>query len=167
MPDFKFKALYDRVNQHWNENLGWPLFISLREDDKYKFENLHIPVSENRDEFDDQVKNLAVALIDSLNEKQIRKHIKTDIKDLKGISKLEVLLKELCITDYEPQVEFLHQLWGLRIGAAHRQGKRSEKANAFFKIEEHGYIKGLASVFVKAIEFLNFMKNEVSHRLAS
>lgn len=161
MPDFRFKAKYDRVNNKWESVKGWPIYKSLRDDDKYKFEALHIPLSENQDEFEDQVENLAIVLVDSLNEEGIKKNIQRNCTGLKGIQKLEAYFQENNFSGFENHISFLRQIMNLRTGTTHRKGVKYDSAYKCLKIEDLGYTKGFVSIINKAINYLQFLDKKI------
>ena len=51
-PDFVFKKAYTRLNRVFTEKYGWPLFLSLTEQDAYNFEILRVPVNNSITEMD-------------------------------------------------------------------------------------------------------------------
>jgi len=166
MPDFRFKSLYERVNDIWISQFGWPLFKILREDDKYKFQSLRIPLSENQAEFEDQVKNLAIILVDSLNEADIEQEVGKDEGGLRGIGKLECLFKTWMILGFETHILFLKKLMDIRAGVAHRKGDKYERGKRFFKLDEIGYVDGFAQMIFKAVNFLEFV-NDLALKMES
>ena len=58
-------------------------------------------------EFDAQVLSLTKVIIDSLNERELKKFISGKISDLKGISKLEQYLAVNNFMGYEDHIKFL------------------------------------------------------------
>ena len=74
--------------------------------------------------FDDIIMAMTKILIDSLNEKKIKKYIPLELrKDMKGISKLEYVFNEFSIDETEEHIHFLRQLQDLRSkSVAHRKG---------------------------------------------
>ena len=161
IPDFRFKAEYERANNKWACVKGWSIYKPLRCDDKYKFEALHIPLSENQDEFEDQVENLAIVLVDSLNEEGIKKNIQRNCTGLKGIQKLEAYFQENNFSGFENHISFLRQIMNLRTGTTHRKGVKYDSAYKCLKIEDLGYTKGFVSIINKAINYLQFLDKKI------
>ena len=83
-PDFVFKRTYRRVNQAYEDRLGWPLFLPLTEQDTYNFETLRVPVNNSIAEMDMLVLSLVKILIDSLNEKKITSQLTGSYEKLVG-----------------------------------------------------------------------------------
>lgn len=81
-PDFVFKKAYIRLNRVFTEKYGWPLFLSLTEQDAYNFETLRVPVNNSIAEMDMLVLSLVKILIDSLNEKSISKRLTGNYENL-------------------------------------------------------------------------------------
>jgi hypothetical protein len=123
-PEYRFKRVYVDCNRAWAEAIGWPLFKSLHDSDRHVLERLRIPLTENVGEFDDQVLNLAILLIDSLSEAEIEEMLQGSLpKDSKGITKLEYLLQEMGYPETERDIKLLRAIQGIRSkGAAHRKG---------------------------------------------
>lgn len=86
-PALAFKVAYEQFREDWSSTLGWELYKPLRSDDEHHWQALHVPVSENQKEFDDQVMALSKLLVERLNEKEIIKTIAVEEND-KGITKL-------------------------------------------------------------------------------
>lgn len=114
-PDFVFKKAYTRLNRVFTEKYGWPLFLSLTEQDAYNFEILRVPVNNSITEMDMLVLSLVKILIDSLNEKSISKRLTGNYEKLVGsISKIEAWLCESNIENYNEHIKFLRNLQELR-----------------------------------------------------
>lgn len=159
--DLKFKDIFKRFNELWYRKYGWKLFLDLSEEDQHHFVTLRIPLNEEQSEFDSQVSSLVKIIIDSLNEKQIIKMAKSDIKGISGsISKLELFLKDHDI-DHEEYIKFLRNLQDLRsTGVAHRKGKKYKKVSKYFGIADENLIEVFDQILKNTISFLEFMKDE-------
>lgn len=122
--DLRFRTTFIEINETWDELFGWPLFKPLRQDDAHVLTKLHIPLRDSAAEFDEQLTYLAKLLVDSLNEAEIGKVLRTKIKDEKGLGKFERYLTLLDFDGADNLLEVLHALYGLRSrGAAHRKGE--------------------------------------------
>ena len=126
--DLKFKNDYILLNDAWEKEHGWPLFIPLEKDDKYNFSGLRIPITNSQEELDALILSLVKVLIDSLNEKQLSKEVKELKKDAKGIDKLETWVKDREVNNSEIHIRFLRNLQQLRSrGSGHRKGSSYHK----------------------------------------
>jgi hypothetical protein len=127
-PEFLFKRAYDRVNERWGAAIGWPLFLPPRAEDSHLMRGLHVPISDEQREFDEQVLALAKLLVDFLNEAKLGQQLTGLRPSAKGIDKLEGYLMARG-RPVEGGVDFLRRLQGLRSSAcAHRKGKEYQKA---------------------------------------
>ena len=121
-PDLLFKHEYEHFNRSFCETLGWDFFLPLHDDDLHFFTGLRLLAKDNQAEFDSQLIALTKILVDSLNEKEIAKGLKTLAAEDKGIAKLEKFFKERGTNGFEPHVKFLRGLQDLRSkSAAHRK----------------------------------------------
>jgi hypothetical protein len=122
LPDHSFKEKYREFSKKWYKKFGWFLFKPLSKNDGYHLVSLHIPSPENRKEFDEQVISLTKIMIDSLNEKELKKRI-IKAKDEKGISKFDEFLKvKGCKSP--PMIKFFRNLQGY--GSTQKKHKRKE-----------------------------------------
>jgi hypothetical protein len=163
MPDLTFKHEYPRLNDRWQKQFGWHLFLPLREEDKHVFDILRIPLSDNIAEFDDQVLALAKLLVDSLNEKQLAAELSGESKpDEKGIAKLERWFQEQSVTGYAEHIRFLRKLQALRAGSAHRKGDEYQKTADYFQIGKHDLPTVFRNILTLALSLLRFLNSKVS-----
>ncbi len=123
-PSLKFKSLFKRFQESWNNKFKWFLFKHLTPEDNHHFIALHTPISDSQAEFDSQILSLTKILIDSLNEGEITKLITTAIpSNSKGISKFEIYLKQEMFPQVENVIKFMRTLQDIRSeSAAHRKG---------------------------------------------
>ena len=162
MPDLLFKHNFQEFTQFWYEKFGWHLFKPLNEPDQYLFTTLHIPLSESAVEFEHQVLSITKIIIESINQKELRKKIKDLNKEQKGIDKLEAFLEEINIVGYNKHIKFLRNLQSLRSKAvAHRKNKdyvnEIKKLN-FLDFEKKGYIDNFSDLLIFSIKLLKFLK---------
>ena len=161
--DHLFQANYCIINEQWEKQFGWPLFLSLSETDEYNFSCIRIPILNNQQEFDGLVLSLVKVLIDSLNEKEFEKQISISgnkTTDLKGIGKLEAWLKFKNATGYESHIKYLRELQELRsTGTGHRKGKGYEKISRAFGLNVKTYTYVYTDILKEANAFMNYMKN--------
>ncbi|QUA52735.1 hypothetical protein [Aristaeella lactis] len=162
MEDHRFIANYIELNEKWEQQFGWPLFLSLSVSDDYNFNGIRIPVVNSQQEFDNLVLSLVKVLIDSLNEKVIIReaNVPDDEKNsLKGIGKLEAWIYAKGAKGFEDHIKFLRDLQELRsTGTGHRKGKGYEKISEVFQLNEKTYADVFTDILRKANQFLVCMK---------
>lgn len=158
MADHQFQFLYRSITRQWEEKYGWPLFLSLAEDDQYNISNIRIPTTNSQPEFDQLVLSLVKVLIDSLNEKKLMVHAGEE-KDLKGIGKLKNWLNNNGAVNYEDHIQFLKDLQELRsTGTGHRKGRSYDKISRKFGLGDKNKIDAFEEILRKAVCFLNYMQ---------
>jgi hypothetical protein len=158
--DFFFKQRFELFNNKWKKKFGWELFKPLAEKDEYYFKILHVPLTNEQREFDEQVLALTKVFIDSLNEKELAKGITQEKDNAKGLDKLEAFLKHH--NGYsEPMMEFLRKLQGLRSAcSAHRKGESYEKLKPYFEIDEKDLTEVLEDILSKCVRTLNTLDKD-------
>lgn len=155
--DLIFKSKFEYFRNKWYEKYQWDLFNQLPKKDFHHFSTLRIPLTENQSEFDTQVISLTKLIIDSINEKAIKKYIQIEDKD-KGITKLEKYFQFRQFSNFEFHIHFLRELQNLRsTGSAHLKGKNYEKAILNFRIKEIGLIKGFEYILKSANELIDYL----------
>lgn len=88
-----------------------------------------MPLKKSQSEFDDLVLAITKILIDSLNEEKIQAYLPSKLPDERGISKLERLLGEEGVSNFEEHIVFLRRLQNLKsTTASHRKGEKYLKA---------------------------------------
>lgn len=135
-----------------------PLSKNDSKNDEYHFKTLRIPLTDEQNEFDEQVLSLTKLLIDSLNEKEFA--IGSDSKKgSKGIDKLENFLRSKGVI-FEGMIEFLRDLQSLRSsGVAHLKGKKYSKIKKTFGIDQKSLPQVFNDILIKAIWTLNSLEN--------
>jgi hypothetical protein len=157
--DLLFKQELENFNKDWSEAFGWQLFKPLSDADSHALVALHIPLSETQSEFDGQVLSISKLMIDSLNEAELAKAIPKQESMPKGIGKLALFFTERGVADSEKQIQFLRNLWGLRIGVGHRKGDAYEAASRHFDLDAQGYIRTFEEVLRRALDLLRFLRS--------
>lgn len=166
-PEHRFRNRYFRLSQLCNSKLGWNLLLPLNSDDEYRLRCLRVPSSDEQREFDELVQNLATILVDSLNQKCIKKLISAEEldrlehekNDPKSIDYLEAALYSFNVAGSEKHIAFLRKLQRLRsTGSAHRKGKKYEKQlKKDFGIENQEYRQGFVRILQQAVDCLEFL----------
>lgn len=155
LADHLFKQNYRQFRLIWKKCMGWDLFKDLHEKDQYLLGSLHIPLSENQKEFDDQVLSLEKLLVESINGKAIASEIGGKLKGEKGISILERYLKQRMVPHYEEHSKFLRDLHKLRnIISAHLKGRDYEKALNQLGLSAQFFGKAFQTLLNKALVLL-------------
>ena len=138
-PDLIFKQRYEQFCHDFKALYNWDFFLPLHKDDEHFFIGLHMLSKDNQTEFDNQLLALTKVVIDSINEKELTKGLKSISASDKGISKIEKYFKEKSFTRFESHVQFLRILQELRsTSAAHRKGSSYEKLVADLQIADEG-----------------------------
>lgn len=157
-PDLFFKMKFELFQKEWAKKYGWSLFKPLSKDDFHNYKSLHIPLNNNRKEFDEQVLSLVKVIIDSLNEKKLSEGIEILKSNPKGIDKLEAFLQSKGIR-LDEMIKFLRNLQTLRSSSvAHRKSKNKDdylKVQDYFKFDELTLIEVFEDILIKTIWTLN------------
>lgn len=164
--EHRFRNRYFALSQLCDVKLGWNLLLPLNSDDEYRLRCLRVPSSDEQKDFDELVQNLATILVDSLNQKCIKKLISAEERDRlehqqnnpKSIDYLKAALCSCKVAGSEKHIAFLRKLQRLRLtGSAHRKGKKYEKQlKKDFGIENQGYRQGFAEILQQAVDCLEF-----------
>ena len=157
-PEVLFKHLYERFNHRWIEQRSWPLFLPLRPADAHVFDALHVPLTDEQGEFDNQVLSLCKLLVDSLNEAELGTLAPSLPKESKGLDKFEHFLRSQ-EGDPEDALTFLRRIQDLRsAGSAHRKGSKYTKAIRASGLEGLGRIVAFKQLIAQALKTLQFLE---------
>ena len=156
-----FKAEYQKLYDTFADKLEWPLLLPLAEADRHYLSSLKLLTCDEQKEFDEQVLALTKILVDSINEKELKK-FGCEVKASGSINLLESVVRSIDIQGFDRHLAFLRNLQDLRSSCvAHRKGSRYMQVadrvelNAKTKTEVfHNMIDG-------AIEFCRFMRANV------
>ncbi|MCE9598389.1 MAG: hypothetical protein K8S54_10515 [Spirochaetia bacterium] len=164
-PDLYFKMRLQEFNDKWTKANGWCLFKPLNEGDKHYFQSLHSLTSDNNEkEFDEQILNLTKIIIDSLNEKEMQKHIALE-SDEKGLDKLDKFLASTG-RRYPDMIQFLRNLQTLRsTTVAHRRSDSNKKTKAtleYFQIGTASLKSVFDEILIKTIMIFNTLGKSLS-----
>jgi hypothetical protein len=156
--DLVFKRQFIVTQDAWKRKHGWLFFRPFSEEDEHCYSSLRIPANAEQNELDTQVMYLAKLMVDSLNEREIAKTVKS-VPNQKGIDKLEAYLGMKGFPNYEEHIQFLRDLQSLRsTGAAHRKGKNYEKTAKRLDFEHKDQRLIFTELLERAIFFLNSLK---------
>ena len=166
-PEYLFKQRYAHLQKESKKHLGWQLLRPLPPSDEYHLNTLRIPSTDEQRDFDELVLSLTKILIDSLNQKELKKLISLKQEEnlspnqkerLKGsIGCLEIALSCCGVEDAEDHIAFLRKLQKLRsTGSAHLKGSNYQKIANYFGIESKGLRSVFAGILSKALDVLDY-----------
>jgi len=158
--DLIFRQEYQQLNEAWQEEMGWPLFLEPKPGDEHLLRTIHVPTTNSQCEFDEQVLNLTKLLVDSLNEKDIIAALGgEEVENEKGISKFERFLRSRGFPHAESVIEFMRNLQKLRsTGAAHRKGRDYEKTLIKLGLSDHRRQEAMKHLLEQAVAALRLLK---------
>jgi len=160
-PEHIFKQRYDDLQKASQTHLGWQWLLPLHTADAHHLKSLRIPATDEQRDFDTMVLSLTKILIDSLNEKSLKKLIPFEkqeaFKDKRGISLLEAALHLNDFEGAETHIAFLRKLQNLRSsGSAHRKGRTYLKIAAYFDVENQSLRHVFANILNSASDTLEY-----------
>lgn len=165
-PEHLFKHRYAHLQKDSEKYLGWQLLRPLDPRDEHHLKRLRVPSTNEQSDFDALVLSLTKILIDSLNEKELKKLISLEQeqnltpdqkKNLKGIGWLEIALTSCDVEGAANHITFLRKLQNLRsTGSAHRKGSNYQKIANYFGIESKGLRSVFAGILSKALDVLDY-----------
>lgn len=177
-------VLKDRLytfSEKWRKIFGWDLFKPLNPKDEFYLTSLHcLTVRDNDKDFESQVLALTKIFIDSLNEKELRKHINESNEKVidfvsksgkESLSKVSgsISLFEAYSLDKEIHdknvFEFLRNVQNLRsMDVAHRKksnDKERQPLIQYFRLDSLSEQDALNSIFAKFIQILEKLENDI------
>jgi hypothetical protein len=158
-PDLLFKHEYEHFNRMFREARAWDFFLPLHDDDEHFLTSLRLLSKDNQAEFDSQLIALTKVLVDSLNEKEITKDLRTLEPNDKSITKLEKFFAERGAIGYEPHIKFLRVLQDLRSrSAAHRKGSSYDTLVAELQMQDEGQQKVFAALLTAGGDFIRYLR---------
>lgn len=156
-----FKYKYNKFNRKWNEKFWWKLFKEISSGDIYLLKSLHSLNSENNQkEFDEQILIITKILIDYLNEKEIYKKVRDDLKEKndKWISKLDKFL----ISENSKNIRLIKFFRDLQLliskCTAHQKWKDYKKALLNFWDETKSLKEVFDEILIQSTEMLNTLE---------
>jgi len=162
---FKFKKALDDLNKAFKKKFNFNLFLPLKHEDEYIYNTLRIPVNNEQPEFDEQIKNLAKLLPDSIDIKSIKENLrssgisKEDIEKIedKKIKGLEIFIQKHGLnTDL---IDLLDLIQNIRSSCiAHRRGKNCIKLLKKYNLSDKSNIHIFKKLINDLIESLNKLR---------
>lgn len=123
-PEHIFKRVYAALQEEWEKGWGWRLHRKAEGLDAGVLARLHIPVNESEAEFRAQSLNLALVLVDLLNEKRLIQGM-DKVDNEKGIDKLSRFLESNKYEYVERDISLLRKVQQMRSRfAAHSSGTK-------------------------------------------
>ncbi|TKB83694.1 MAG: hypothetical protein E8D44_07705 [Nitrospira sp.] len=160
--DLVFKHQYGRFREDFRQAAGWDFFLPLHQDDEHFLTGLRLMGKDNQAEFDAQLIALTKVLVDSINEKDIGKDLKTLAENDKGITKLEKYFRERGMVGLEPHIKFLRGLQDLRSkSAAHRKGSNYEKLIEDLQLTDEGQQRVFSALLTAATDFIQYLRTNL------
>nr|WP_319396602.1 hypothetical protein [uncultured Desulfobacter sp.] len=163
-PDLVFKSQFKRFQDKWLKIKGWTLFLPLAAADVHCFKTLHSLTRNEQSEFDSQVLSLVKITIDSINVKELRKHV--TVKSDGSIKLLSDFLSDGGVQF--DAASFLGGLQGVRsTGVAHRRGSKYETTIERLGISDDALIQAFNNILEQMTSLLKeidqvFMCEEAS-----
>ena len=140
-PIYYFRVAFEEVQRETKARYGEGLFQGLNDKDRHAYETLHLPLTEEWKEFDEQVQALAKVTVDSLNVNLLSRESsqKIDGSSIKGsIDLLGVYLSGIGVKE-DIGKQIMHALHAVQTtrstGAAHRKGSKFDKALQRFQLD--------------------------------
>ena len=165
-PEHLFKQRYDYLQKESENHLSWQLLQPLAPRDEHHFKSLRTPSTDEQGDFDALVLSLTKILIDSLNQKEIKKLISLEQEqnltpdqkeNLKGIGWLEIALNSCGVEGAADHIAFLRKLQNLRsTGSAHLKGSKYKKIAKDLNIEGQNLREVFAEILSKALDVLDY-----------
>jgi hypothetical protein len=125
-PEHRFKLAYDQLQSSWDEHWGWRLHRKAEGPDAGVLQRLRIPVNDTDAELHTQSINLALVLVDYLNEKNLASYL-SDAKGDKGIAKFKKFLEAQSYQHTERDIRLLQRIQRMRSRiAAHSSGSSGQ-----------------------------------------
>ena len=125
-PEHCFKLAYNQLQSSWDKHWGWRLHRKAEGPDAGVLQRLRIPVNDTDAELRTQSINLALVLVDYLNEKKLASYL-SDVKGDKGIAKLKKFLTAQSYQHTERDVRLLQRIQRMRSRiAAHSSGSSGQ-----------------------------------------
>ena len=160
-PEHIFKQRYQDLQKISQTYLGWQWLLPLQTADSHHLQSLRIPATDEQRDFDGLVLSLTKILIDSLNEKSLRKLIpcekQEEFKDKRGIALLEAALHLNDLEGADVHIAFLQKLQNLRSsGSAHRKGRTYRKIASHFNVESQSLRHVFANILNSASDTLDY-----------
>jgi hypothetical protein len=158
-----FYTAFNNLQKKSKSKYGEEFFLELSDKDKHAYETLHMPLTEEWKEFDEQIQAIAKVTVDSLNVELLSRECgaKIDGKVVKGsIDLLGMFLEQFGVgQDQIKQILFGFQtIQTLRsTGAAHRKGSKFEQAIQKYGLADISNFEKFKKITLEIIKSLSFI----------
>jgi hypothetical protein len=150
-PEHQFKYAFAEVQRSCIKKFGWSIFLPLADKDTHFLNSIRSMLTREQSEFDALILAVAKITIDSVNVKELRKHLGQD-DESKSIVLLGLFLKSLEIQNHEEFSTFLRGVQSVRSsGVAHRKGTEYDKIIAKLNIDEENYQAEFDEILTKFV----------------
>src|SRR6185436_7288724 len=133
-PIYYFYTSFNQLQSQSNSKYGDEFFKRLSDEDIHAFETLHLPLTEEWKELDEQIQALTKIIVDSLNVALLAKEsgMKIDGEAIKGSIDLLGVFLERNGMEADKRLQVLSTFQTVQTlrssGSAHRKGSNFEKA---------------------------------------
>lgn len=159
MPDLIFKSDFQIFKEVWNDTYGWMLFTNPQDPEETNISTLHIPLSENKQEFDNQVILLAKNLLDTINTTKLIEWLGSSTRSKDPITLLKTLFSYIGLSDFDTHIQFLKDLKSLRTDILKSSaGQTIDKSKSIYPEKNRiGYFEGLV---IKSSQLLKYLEKK-------
>jgi len=171
-PIYYFRVAFEETQREAKARYGDDLFQGLDDKDRHAYETLHLPLTEEWKEFDEEVQALAKVTVDSLNVNLLSRESgqKIDGSLIKGsIDLLGDYLSGMGLTEdiKEQIIQPLRAVQTIRsTGAAHRKGSNFDKALQRFQLDNLSNLAKVKKLVVDLTRALSLIA-EVMRQIAT
>lgn len=162
-PVMKFNHAFQSFQKRFKEKFGFDAFMPLKQEDEYIYGDIRIPLSNEQPEFDQQIKNFAKLLPDSINIGEINSYLQSQGMSEDDLQKYQIYALD-SLLEYEgasreltPPLKLLQALRSSCI--AHRRGSKCVKLLAKEGLAETSnveLVKGIVTRITDAFEATQF-----------
>ncbi|QHF00521.1 hypothetical protein LCG56_27455 (plasmid) [Pseudomonas cannabina pv. alisalensis] len=150
-PEHQFKYAFVEVQKACSRKFGWSIFLPLADKDTHYLNSIRSMLTCEQSEFDALILAVAKITIDSVNVKDLRKHLGQD-DESKSIVLLGLFLQSLNIQGHEEFSTFLRGVQSVRSsGVAHRKGTEYDKVIARLNIDKDNYQGEFNEILLKFV----------------
>ena len=171
-PIMYFKQCFEELQMEFREKTGSQLFKDLASKDKHHYNTLHVPVTEEWKELDEQILALAKITTDSFDNSTLKKLTGKKIGDvdsngnqIKGLSGLFYEFITQKYPDEDRRAYFIYPFNMIQAfrssSVAHRKSKELEKMLVKYDLNGLSNEQKFKTIVIKLTEVLNNLKEEM------
>ena len=162
-PEHRFKLAYNQLQNSWEEHWGWRLHRKAEGQDAGVLQRLRIPVNDTDAELRMQSINLALVLVDYLNEKNLASYL-SDAKGDKGIAKFKKFLEAQSYQHTERDIRLLQRIQRMRSRIAAHSSGSSGQAYLEEELGSDTPQEYIARLMTEAAQMLNDLREFTEER---